>query len=71
MKQQAFLREAIAEMNVTQAAFAARLGTSVRTLEKWLLLESEDDFLLLGDPIWALVREILAHEKRQKISRDA
>src|SRR5450631_1632236 len=66
MKQQDFLREAMTVMNVTPEAFAARLGTSPGTLQKWLLPESADDFRTLAEPTWMLVREILAHEKQQK-----
>jgi transcriptional regulator with XRE-family HTH domain len=63
MNQQEFLRHAMAELGLTREAFAARLGSAKRTLDKWLLPETSNDYREMDEAIWNLVREILAHEK--------
>lgn len=61
--QQEFLRSAMTELNMTRDAFCERLGCARRTLDKWLLPASSNDFRNMDETIWTLVREILAHEK--------
>lgn len=63
MKQQEFLRYAMAELAMTREAFSGRLGCAKRTLDKWLLPETSNDYREMDETIWNLVREILAHEK--------
>lgn len=63
MKQQEFLRYAMAELAMTREAFSGRLGCAKRTLDKWLLPETSNDYRAMDETIWNLVREILAHEK--------
>ena len=63
MKQQEFLRESMNQLNLSRDAFARRLGCARRSLDKWLLPDNSNDFREMGEPIWSLVREILAHEK--------
>lgn len=63
MKQQEFLREAMSQLNMDRASFAERLGCAKRALDKWLLPHESNDFREMGEPIWNLVREIIAHEK--------
>lgn len=64
--QQAFLREAMAELSMTRDAFTGRLGCARRTLDKWLLPATSNDFRTMDETIWNLVREILAHEKLKR-----
>jgi aspartate carbamoyltransferase catalytic subunit len=63
MKQQEFLRHAMSELELTRELFAGRLGCAKRTLDKWLLPDTSNDFREMDETIWNLVREILAHEK--------
>lgn len=63
MKQQEFLRSAMTELGLTREAFSIRLGSAKRTLDKWLLPETSNDYREMDETIWNLVREILAHEK--------
>lgn len=63
MKQQEFLRYAMAELAMTREVFSGRLGCAKRTLDKWLLPETSNDYRKMDETIWNLVREILAHEK--------
>jgi aspartate carbamoyltransferase catalytic subunit len=63
MNQQEFLRNAMSELALLRDAFALRIGCAKRSLDKWLLQDSSNDFREMGEPIWNLVREILAHEK--------
>ncbi len=64
--QQAFLRGAMAELDMTRAAFAERIGCPGRTLDKWLLPEASNDFRPMPESLWTLVREVLAHEALKK-----
>lgn len=67
--QQDFLRAAMTELEMTRAAFSARLGCAGRTLDKWLLPSTSKDNRVMDETIWILVREILAHEKlKAKVS---
>lgn len=61
--QQDFLRAAMAELGMTRATFAVRLGCAGRTLDKWLLPAASNDHRPLPETVWILVQEILAHEK--------
>ncbi|MEB0014349.1 hypothetical protein QN379_19605 [Glaciimonas sp. Gout2] len=63
MNQQEFLRNAMFELVLSREMFALRIGCAKRSLDKWLLPDSSNDFREMGEPIWNLVREILAHEK--------
>lgn len=51
---------------LTPGEFCARLGCADSTLEKWLLPPSSPEFKSMDGTIWALVREILAHEKLKR-----
>lgn len=63
MTQQEFLQTAMRELEMTREAFAARLGCAKRTLDKWLLPDTSNDYRAMNETVWNLVREILAHEK--------
>jgi transcriptional regulator with XRE-family HTH domain len=70
MTQNEFLQSAMVELGMTRDAFAARLGCARRTLDKWLLPESSNDYRPMPETVWNLVREILAHEKlKAKVER--
>lgn len=62
MKQQEFLQDAMAELGMTREVFALRLGCAKRTLDKWLLPDSSNDYRAMNETVWNLVREIRAHE---------
>jgi len=62
MTQQEFLRSAMTELDMTRDMFCVRLGCARRTLDKWLLPSTSNDFRTMEETIWVLVREILAHE---------
>lgn len=67
--QQEFLREAMAELEMTRAEFAQRIGCPVPTLNKWLLPGESEQSRPMAETIWVLVREILAHERlKAKVS---
>lgn len=61
--QQDFLREAAAALSLTQNGLAERMGAPWKTFEKWLLPPTSDHKREMPQIAWALVREILAHEK--------
>lgn len=63
MKQQEFLQEAIAEFGMTREAFAQRIGCAKRTLDKWLLPDTSNDYRPMNETVWNLVREIRAHDQ--------
>lgn len=63
MNQQDFLQSAMRELGMTREAFAERLGCAKRTLDKWLLPDTSNDYRTMNETVWNLVREILAHEK--------
>lgn len=54
------------ELDMTREALCARLGCASRTLDKWLLPSGASGYREMDDVVWALVREILAHEKRSR-----
>lgn len=60
--QQVFLRAAMAELAMTRAVFAKRLGCPVKTLNNWLLPATSGEGRQMPETVWTLVREILAHE---------
>lgn len=64
--QQEFLRGAMAELDMTRAAFAVRIGCPGRTLDKWLLPATSKDCRPMPENLWILVREVLAHEALKK-----
>ena len=61
--QQEFLREAMAELVMTRAAFSVRLACPQRTLDKWLLPSTSKDHRAMDESMWKFVREVLAHER--------
>ncbi|NEX60169.1 hypothetical protein [Noviherbaspirillum galbum] len=63
MKQRELLQTAMHDLDLTREAFAERLGCAKRTLDKWLLPDTSNDYRKMNETIWNLVREILAHEK--------
>lgn len=69
--QQDFLRAAMKKMEMRRAAFAERIGCSVRALDKWLLPPSSKDHRTMDETIWVSIREILAHDKlKAKVLKD-
>ncbi len=63
MNQQEFLQAAMLDLGMTREAFSVRLGCAKRTLDKWLLPDSSNDYRSMNETVWNLVREILAHER--------
>ena len=63
MTQQEFLHAAMAALRMTRGDFATRLGCAKRTLDKWLLPDTSNDYRAMNETIWSLIREILEHEK--------
>lgn len=63
MTQQDFLQSAMRDLGMTRETFAERLGCAKRTLDKWLLPDTSNDYRTMNETVWNLVREILAHEK--------
>lgn len=59
LKQQDFLREAMTTLGLTREQFAARLGTSKRRVDNWLLPSESKEFRSMDDMVWNFVREIL------------
>lgn len=55
MKQQDALRQAMHQNNQTRAALAAGMGISRRTLDKWLLPETSNDFRHMPETAWRLL----------------
>lgn len=51
------------ELGMTRDQFSARLGCARRTLDKWLLPESSNDFRRIDETTWRLVSEIVLHER--------
>lgn len=62
--QQVFLRDAMAELNMTRAQFARRISVPNKTLDKWLAPPEAGDFRNMPEVVWAYVREILAWDKK-------
>lgn len=70
MRQNEFLQSAVASLEMTRDEFAVRLGCPRRTLDKWLLPETSNDYRPMPEVVWTLVREILANEKlKAKVQR--
>lgn len=63
VSQQEFLRDAMKRLNMKREAFAARLGTSKRRLDNWLLPTESAGFREMDEIVWQFVREILEHSK--------
>ena len=69
--QQDFLRASMKTVNMRRAAFAERIGCSVRALDKWLLPPNSKDHRTMDETIWVSIREILAHNKlKEKVLKD-
>ena len=60
--QQEFIRHAMEVLCMTREQFATRLGCASRTLDKWLLPSTSNDFRSMSDLVWNHIREVLAHE---------
>jgi len=63
MSQQEFLRDAMAQLNMTRDQFCARLGTTRRRLDNWLLPTESKSFREMDEMVWKFVREILERHK--------
>jgi hypothetical protein len=63
--QQDFLRSAMDELNLTPEGFCHRLRCEQKTLDRWLRPCESHDFLAIGDAMWALLRDMLSHERRK------
>lgn len=61
--QQEFLRNATAELGLTQKGLAARMAAPWETFRKWLMPNDSSSYREMPEIAWQLVREILAHEK--------
>lgn len=57
--QQEFLRNAMAQLNMTPAQFAERIGTSQERLDSWLLPPEATGFRDMDEIAWRFIREIL------------
>lgn len=60
VSQQDFLRSAMARLHMTEAAFAARLGTTPVRVRSWLAPSSSAEFAELDPVVWKFIREIQA-----------
>ncbi|HIH2745050.1 TPA: hypothetical protein ACYLN4_000719 [Burkholderia lata] len=58
--QREFLLEALAQLGVTQEAFAASIGTTRRTVENWMASPDSAAYRKMPDMVWLFVEEILA-----------
>jgi DNA-binding transcriptional regulator YiaG len=56
--QREFLADAMNKLGMTPEQFAARLGTSVPKLEKWMLSPDEAGYQVMDEQVWAYIREI-------------
>jgi len=59
--QQEFLREAMSALGMTRDQFAERIGAKRKTLDNWLLPESESS-RAMPDMAWKFISEILEKE---------
>lgn len=59
MTQQEFLRDAMQRLGMGREQFADRIGTTKRTLDKWLLPDTSNDARAMPDMAWKFIREIL------------
>lgn len=64
MSQQEFLADAMERMGMTREAFAARIGSTPRTLDKWLLSAESADFQHMPDVAWKFIGEIVGRTVR-------
>lgn len=65
--QQDFLRDAMQRLSMTRKQLAARLSTSERRLNNWLLPTTSAGYRELDPTIWQFIREIVAaHEETKK-----
>lgn len=62
MNQQEFLREAMKRLNMTREALAARLGTSKRRIDNWLLPTESNGYREMDEVVWKFIREILERD---------
>ena len=61
--QQDYLRGAMLELGLTREAFAKRIGAPWETFKKWLLPAESGGNREMPPIAWALVQEVLEHEK--------
>ena len=57
--QQEFLRQAMEALGMTRDAFAKRFTVPRRTLDKWLLPDTSNDYRPLPDMARAYINEVL------------
>ncbi|MQA40563.1 transcriptional regulator [Rugamonas sp. FT29W] len=57
--QQEFLRAAMSTLDMTPDEFAARIGSTTRCLDNWLLPSDAKGFRELDGVAWKFIREIL------------
>ena len=70
LTQQEFLRVAMVTLGLTREQFAARLGTSKRRVDNWLLPSESKEFRSMDDMVWNFVREILKNEQNVEVKKD-
>lgn len=61
--QQEFLRDAMHELGLTRTEFAKRIGAPWDTYRRWLLPVESEGAREMPPVAWALVREVLEHER--------
>ena len=71
MNQGEFLHEAMAELGLTRPAFAARIGAPWETFRKWMLPADAGGSREMPSIAWALVNEVLEHERLKKKTEKA
>lgn len=60
--QQAFLRGAMTNLNMTRDEFAERIGTTRRRIDNWLLPADSKGFREMDEMAWKFIREILSSD---------
>lgn len=63
LTQQEFLRDAMARLGMTRDEFAERIATKRKTLDNWLLPQS-DSSRGMPDMAWKFISEILEREAK-------
>lgn len=63
--QQEFLRHAMEQLDMTRDEFAARIGTTRRRLDNWLLPTESSGFREMDQMAWKYIREILHSAKKR------
>jgi len=63
--QQEFLRNAMAQLEMTRDEFAVRIGTTRRRLDNWLLPSESSGFREMDEMAWKFIREILQNTKKK------